>query len=156
MLIKLLYFIIMDPIKNQQRSLPPKRTTVSPISPINNQKLPPRIIKTPQKPSSLPKIKNKKPFLISLREENSRIREELKQISKQLSMHINRQIREKVTSNFDFEKEARFLEGNLVNSLKRMEIADHEYDAVRAMLLKEGKFGKQLQLKKTLKEIEDQ
>jgi hypothetical protein len=158
---------VLEPLKNHQRSQPPKRVydTFNPVTPSikhqNHQKLPPRSIKTPQKQTSLPRLqenlKLKKPsFLLSLREENNRIREELKQISKQLSLHINRQMREKMASNVDFEKETKFIDGNLLNSQKRMEIADHEYEIVRAMLIKEGKFGKQLQLKKQIKEIEEQ
>jgi hypothetical protein len=77
----------------------------------------------------------------------------LKQMSKQLSTHINRQLRVKSNFNVDIDKEVKFIEGNILNENKRLEIIHYEYDHTRYILAKEGSHEKQLELKAQLKEI---
>ena len=108
--------------------------------------------------NGLPDIKSrgngkKQPYLLSLREENNRIRDELKDISKQLSMHINQQLRLKSNFGDDEGRELKFIDGNIQNERKRLEIAQYEYEHWRYKLAKEGKTDNQFILKKRLKEL---
>lgn len=48
----------------------------------------------------------------------------------------------------------KFIDGNLLNAQKRLEIVRHEYDTTRQLLKKEGKYEKQAELKKAIKDIE--
>ena len=69
----------------------------------------------------------KQSLLNNLRDENTRIRNELKQISNALSTHINRQLRDKSNNEIDIDKEIKFLDGNIINASKRLEIIEYEY-----------------------------
>ena len=75
-------------------------------------------------------VGRKQGLLHSLREENTRIRNDLKQISKALSTHINRQLRDKSNTGIDVDKEIKFLDGNILNARKRLEIIEYEHYTV--------------------------
>jgi hypothetical protein len=112
--------------------------------------------------TSLPELKSsslagrKNLYLHSLREENNRIRDELKQISKQLSMHINKQLRDKSNFHIDTDKEVKFIEGNILNEHKRLEIVQYEFEHTRYIYSNEGNYEKQTDLKQRLKELSSQ
>ena len=72
--------------------------------------------------------------LLALREENNRLRNELKNISKQLSLHINKQLRDKSNLENDDEKDAKLIDRNLANSHKRLEIVEYEYEHLKHRL----------------------
>ena len=69
----------------------------------------------------------KQSLLHNLREENTKIRNELKQISNALSTQINRLLRDKSNNDIDVDKEIKFLDGNIINAGKRLEIIEYEY-----------------------------
>ena len=72
--------------------------------------------------------------LLALREENNRLKNELKNISKQLSLHINKQLRDKSNLENDDEKDAKLIDRNLANSHKRLEIVEYEYEHLKHRL----------------------
>ena len=95
-------------------------------------------------------------MLDRLREENNSIREELKRISKVLSSHINRQLRIKSNLNIDDDKEIKFMEGNIVNARKRLDIIEYEYQQTRWRFNREDQAERQTQLKKSIQDIDMQ
>jgi hypothetical protein len=148
-------------------SQPPSRikiieNSITPVARIQkgSSNLPPKLLNSVTKnASSLPELRpvigkgKKHAFLISLREENNRIRNELKLISKQLTIHINRQLRDKSNFNADFEKELKFLEGNLTNANKRLEIVEYEFEQTKYLLRKDGKMEKHSELRDRLRQL---
>lgn len=145
----------LNPVKINAHSVPPKRIRVS--------NKPKTVNLTPNKQikqtTSLPNLKTanvskKHLFLQSLREENNRIRDELKQISKQLSLHINRQLREKSNFGSDIEKEIKFLDGNLQNEIKRLEIIQYEHAHLKHTLSSKSNENQAGDLKAKIKELQ--
>ena len=80
----------------------------------------------------------------------------MKDISKQLSMHINKQLREKSNFGNDDEKEIKFIDGNILNERKRLDIALYEYKHLQYRLSKEGNYDGNNNLKKKIKNIKVQ
>jgi hypothetical protein len=103
----------------------------------------------PQLPllKQIPHGVKKNVFLVSLRKENGRIRDELKEISRQLSVHIGKQLKQNASGGRDGEgrdgeKEMKVLEGSLVNAHKRYENTEVEHRRIRCLMVNEGKLDK--------------
>ena len=95
-------------------------------------------------------------MLDRLKDENNEIREDLKRISKALSSHINKQLRIKSNINVDEDKEIKFMDGNIINARKRLEIVEYEYQQMRWRLSKQDQVERQNNLKKTTQDIDEQ
>lgn len=138
----------LNPIRLNAHSMPPSNLILPTPSPQNASRLPPR-----KAQKQLPLLKQiphgvkKNVFLVSLRKENGRIRDELKEISRQLSVHIGKQLKQNANGGRDGdgrdgEKEMKVLEGSLVNAHKRYENTEVEHRRIRCLMVNEGKLDK--------------